>query len=92
MNFFYILDLVKMILVEKNRNSKTRSENMKKHAILNNFEKYFKNSNKSMILNLETGIFYDSVLEASKSTRYKYGTVIKKLQNKIKNNLNFIYV
>jgi group I intron endonuclease len=77
---------------KENRNSKTRSKNMKKHAILNNFEKYFKNSNKSMILNLETGIFYESVLEASKSTRYKYVTVIKKLQNKLKNNLNFIYV
>ena len=44
-----------------------------------------------LILNTETGIFYETIREAAKTqTRYKEYTVGQKIKNKKKNNLSFI--
>lgn len=46
-----------------------------------------------LILNTETGIFYETIREAAKTqTRYKEATVGAKIKNKKKNNLSFIAV
>lgn len=46
-----------------------------------------------LVLNTETGIFYDTIREAAKTqTRYKEYTVSQKIKNKKKNNLSFIAV
>jgi group I intron endonuclease len=47
---------------------------------------------RAIILNLETGIFYIGIEEASKSIEMKRTTLKAKLSGQNKNNTNFIYV
>ena len=51
-----------------------------------------KKTNNQIVLNIETGIFYNSVFEASFYCNYKKSTLASKLNGTRKNNTNFIYV
>ncbi len=52
-----------------------------------------KNPRAKLVLNTETGIFYETMREATKSqTKYKEGTIMGKLSKRKNNNTNFILV
>ena len=74
----------------------TRSENMK-HAVRNGLckktiEQSFLHLDKQkrMVLNLETGIFYESIKEASFYHDLNRSTLTQRLDGKLKNNTYFI--
>jgi len=50
------------------------------------------NGRRRIVLNLETGVFFDSVKEVSESYMIKQNTLITKLSGHRKNNTQFIYV
>jgi group I intron endonuclease len=57
--------------------------------------KISKNNNKSrsvLVLNIETGIFYDSIKSAANTTIYSSSTLRKKLRGIRKNNTSFILI
>lgn len=66
----------------------TRKEQMI-HAVKN---KLHKTINNKIVLNTETGIYYNSIKEASLSINYKPCTLSLKLNGKRNNNTNLIYV
>jgi hypothetical protein len=73
----------------------TSSEN-RKHAyrtglrIYTDAQKNGLNRNK-IILNTQTGIFYDSIIEAAKTTKYHYNSISRFLNNPKLNRTSFIY-
>ena len=73
----------------------TRTEN-NKHAYKTGLRKFTDaqkkgfNRNK-LILNTQTGIFYDSILEAAKTTKYHYVTISRFLNNQKVNKTSLIY-
>lgn len=62
------------------------SKNMRKPK--SNSDNHFK---KRIILNTETGVFYQGINEASKSINMNYSTLRTKLQGGVKNDTNLIY-
>lgn len=76
----------------------TSKENIN-HAWKNGLSKVHKNtsiavglSKSKMVVNTETGIFYDSAKDASIHNNYNYNTFMGKLNGNKKNNTNFIYI
>lgn len=77
---------------------KNKSENMKKYYKNNpidkgraiNFHMRGFMSRIRTVLNLETGIYYDTIKEASESTNLKYGTFKSMIYGKNKNKTNCI--
>ena len=86
---------IKMSETQKNRD---KSINIKISQTLKGriFSTVHKNKlseiQKKIILNLETGIFYIGINEASKSLNMKYGTLKSQLNGKNPNKTNLIYV
>jgi hypothetical protein len=68
----------------------TREENMQ-HAFKTGLMKNFYNSAHKIVLNIENGVFYESVIEASKSLNMNYSTLRSMLQGHRKNKTNLIY-
>lgn len=56
--------------------------------------KNYEKLNCKIVLNTQTGIFYNNISEASRTLSFGCGksTLAEKLQGKRKNNTNFIYV
>ena len=73
----------------------SRGENIK-HSYKNGLRNYT-NSQKNalnrckIILDTQTGIFYDSIIEAAKSSKYHYVTLSRFLNNQKVNKTSFIY-
>ena len=86
---------IKMSETQKNRD---KSINIKISQTLKGriFSTVHKNKlseiQKKIIINLETGIFYIGINEASKSLNMKYGTLKSQLNGKNPNKTNLIYV
>ena len=73
----------------------TRRENIK-HSYKTGLRTYTdvqkKAFNRSkIILDTQTGIFYDSIMEAAKTTKYNYVTISRFLNNPKVNKTSFIY-
>lgn len=73
----------------------TRGEN-NKHAYKTGLRTYTDKQKKGfnrckLILNTQTGIFYDSIMEAAKTTKYHYNTISRFLNNPKVNKTSFIY-
>jgi len=72
----------------------TRSENII-HAIKTGLKVYptgKNHHNSRLVLNLETGVFYDSAVEASESTNFPYGSIKEMIPNRTKNKTSLRYV
>jgi len=72
----------------------TRLENIN-HAIETGLKVYptgKNHHNSRLVLNLETGIFYDSAVEASRSTNFPYGCIKEMIPNRTKNKTSLRYV
>lgn len=46
----------------------------------------------NLVLDLQTGIYYDSLKEASENSKYHYLTLGRMLNGKIKNKTNMCFV
>jgi hypothetical protein len=69
----------------------TRLENIT-HSFDNKLRCYdVTRSNAKCVINKETGIFYDSIKEAAKTTNFSYLTILRYLNNKNKNKTSLIY-
>lgn len=72
----------------------TRSENVL-HAISTGLKKYHsgsKHHKSKIVLNLDTGIFYDSAVEDSSSTGYSYQIFKEMVSNRTVNKTAMVYV
>ena len=91
----------KISIANKNKGIETRLKQRKSaknrpKSFYENLSKKLKGNlptNCKLVLNLETGIFYNSISEASRTLPKGYGTstLACKLSGKRKNNTNFIY-
>jgi len=50
------------------------------------------NKNKKIVMDVETGVFYESASEAAKYCRFSYDALLKYLTGENKNKTNLIYV
>lgn len=65
------------------------------HALKNGLRVFkYGSENKSSkgVINLETGIFYDSLKEVSSAHSLSYGTLVHRMAGRLVNNTPFIYV
>ena len=69
----------------------TAKENIK-HAWDNNLTKNVRESTSKIVLNTETGIFYDTAIEAAKSIGWTYNRFSHYINGRTKRKLPFIYV
>ncbi len=65
----------------------THKENMQHSAKQNRMK-----GSPNLVLNIENGIYYDSVIDAAYTINMKPNTLVCKLVGKNRNNTNFIYV
>lgn len=50
------------------------------------------NASVKMVVDLQTGIFYDSIKEAANAKQISYGCLLHKLKGRVKNNTSIVYV
>jgi hypothetical protein len=68
----------------------TREENMQ-HAYSNGLMQGFYEANNKIVINLDNGVFYDCVIDASKAINMNYSTLRSMLQGHRKNKTSLKY-
>lgn len=64
----------------------------KKHKETTKEKQSLNSGQAKLVLNMETGIYYDSITEASKSTSICFDTLSNKLRGRLKNKTSFRFV
>ena len=80
--------------ISKSKKGIKPSENTRK-KLSESKKKFLKNNNhpaSRLVLNLETGIFYNTIKEAAISINMKRTTLTCRLTGQLKNNTSFIYI